>query len=374
MTKRLGSIAVLLSVSVLAFSVGSSPSAAVSASGGQGLIAHEWGTFTSIAGEDGRAVDWLPQLGPADLPDFVGRINCSLKASLSGTVRMETPVIYFYAPRAVTVDVRVRFPQGVITEWFPRPTGLSNDIINNAFKGDIAWTNVRVRPGARAQFRTERDKNHYYVARETDAAPLQVGADEERFLFYRGVGRIPPPIVAKVSANGQIVIGQASGEPLGDIILFENRDGAATYAAQHTAAASATFNALEPEGEGPSPQFALQKMLVAHGLYPREAQAMIDSWRSSWFEQGTRLFYIVSGEAVDAILPLQINPMPSEVKRVFVGRIEIPTPQTLREVKAAIETGDRVKLAQYGRFLQPLARQLSMSVPATTSPGVCPPR
>jgi hypothetical protein len=46
----------------------------------------------------------------------------------------------------------------------------------------------------------------------------------------------------------------------------------------------------------------------------------------------------------------------------------------LREVKTAIEKGDRMKLAQYGRFLQPLARQLSMSVPATTLPGVCQPR
>lgn len=374
MTRRFGFVAVLLSLSVFAFSGGSGLSRTVNASGGQGLVAHEWGTFTSIAGEDGRAVEWLPQLGPTDLPDFVGRINCSLKASLSGTVRMETPVIYFYAPREMTVDVRVRFPQGVITEWYPRLTGLSNDIINNAFKGDIVWTNVRVRPGARAQFRTERDRSHYYAARATDAAPLQVGPDEERFLFYRGVGRIPPPIMAKVIANGQIVVSHARGEPLGDIILFENRDGATAYAAQHTTAARAAFNALEPEGEAPSPQIALQKTLVAHGLYPREAQAMVDSWRGSWFEQGTRLFYIVSGDAVDAILPLQITPRPSEVKRVFVGRIEIPTLQTLREVKAALEKGDRIKLAQYGRFLEPLARQLSLSVPATTSREVYPPR
>src|SRR5687767_4507677 len=162
MTRRLGFIAVLFSVSVLV-SGQSLPA--------RGLVAHEWGTFTSVAGEDGRAVDWLPHIGPTDLPEFVGRINCSLKASLSGTVRMETPVIYFYAPHEMTVDVRVRFPQGVITEWFPRPTGISDEIINNAFRGDIAWRNVRVRPGARPQFQTERGQNHYYVARETDAAP-----------------------------------------------------------------------------------------------------------------------------------------------------------------------------------------------------------
>src|SRR5581483_2120765 len=32
---------------------------------------HEWGTFTTVAGEDGRAVDWLPLGGPTDLPCFV---------------------------------------------------------------------------------------------------------------------------------------------------------------------------------------------------------------------------------------------------------------------------------------------------------------
>ena len=350
MTRRLGVIAALLSLSV--FVSGQSDAT------GDRLVAHEWGTFTSIAGEDGHAVEWLPQAGPTDLPDFVGRINCSVKGSLSGRIRMETPVIYFYAPHEMTVRASVRFPQGVITEWFPRPSGVADDIINSAFRGDVAWTNVKVRPGASAQFPDERDKNHYYVARETDAAPLQVGGDHERFLFYRGVGRMPPPITARVADDGQIVVGHTRGEALGDIILFENRDGAMAYTAQHTSAARAAFNALEVEGEGPSPQLQLQKTLVTHGLYPREAKAMVDSWRGSWFEQGTRLFYIMSGEAVDAILPLRIDPQPAEVKRVFVGRIEIPTPATLQEVKAALVNGDRTRLAQYGRFLDPIGRQL----------------
>lgn len=356
MDRRCGVIAVLLSASVLV----SGQSVPVA-----GLVAHEWGTFTSVAGEDGRAVQWLPHAGPPDLPEFIGRINCSLKGALSGTVRMETPVIYFYAPRAMTVNVSVRFRQGVITEWFPRPAGIADDIINDAFRGDISWSNVRVKPGAPAQFPTERTKNHYYVARETDAAPLQVGSDHERFLFYRGVGRIPPPINASVTPNGQIVVSHTRGEALGDIVLFENRDGATAYTAQYTASARAVFNALEPEGEGPSPHMQLQKTLVAHGLYPREAKAMVESWQGSWFEQGTRLFYIVSGAAVDAMLPLQIDPKPVDVKRVFVGRIEIATPATLREVKGALEKGDRTTLAPYGRFLEPMGRQLMANLRAT---------
>ena len=140
---------------------------------GQGLVVHEWGTFTSIAGENGRAVQWLPQSGPTDLPDFVGRIDCSLKGSLSGTVRMETPVIYFYSPREMTVNVNVRFRQGVITEWFPRPARDSESTGNDAFRGEIAWTNVKVVPGAPRRFPVEREPNHYFVARETDAAPLR---------------------------------------------------------------------------------------------------------------------------------------------------------------------------------------------------------
>jgi hypothetical protein len=91
----------------------------------QRLIAHEWGTFTSIAGKDGSAADWLPLSGPNDLPCFVNRFdnNASLKAGLVGTVRMETPVLYFYTPHELTITAEARFPQGVITEWYPYAEG-----------------------------------------------------------------------------------------------------------------------------------------------------------------------------------------------------------------------------------------------------------
>src|SRR6478672_420229 len=35
------------------------------------LIVHEWGTFTSIAGKDGVALEWRPLNGSTDLPKFV---------------------------------------------------------------------------------------------------------------------------------------------------------------------------------------------------------------------------------------------------------------------------------------------------------------
>src|SRR5687768_14292083 len=62
------------------------------------LTVHEWGTFTAVAGDQGHPVRWLPLGGPNDLPCFVERANVPEKSTLWATVRMETPVLYFYAP------------------------------------------------------------------------------------------------------------------------------------------------------------------------------------------------------------------------------------------------------------------------------------
>src|SRR2546426_209022 len=84
-----------------------------------GLVVHEWGTFTSIAGKDGIALEWRPLNGPPDLPKFVHTIQKSDlglrhakgKAELTAAVRMETPVIYFYANREMNVSTSVGFPK-----------------------------------------------------------------------------------------------------------------------------------------------------------------------------------------------------------------------------------------------------------------------
>src|SRR5947207_2614955 len=84
------------------------------------LTVHEWGTFTSVAGEDGSAIDW-DSLGCNDLPRFVNAYGYrGLKWRLQGTVRMETPVMYFYSSHELDARVKVAFPQGVITEWYPQ--------------------------------------------------------------------------------------------------------------------------------------------------------------------------------------------------------------------------------------------------------------
>src|SRR5271155_3470324 len=86
--------------------------AAGSAHASDPFIAHEWGTFTSVASEDGNPVQWAPLSGPPDLPCFVAHLGGPFSKYVPGLVRMETPVLYFYAPQAMTLSVHVQFPQG----------------------------------------------------------------------------------------------------------------------------------------------------------------------------------------------------------------------------------------------------------------------
>ncbi len=89
---------------------------------------------------------------------------------------------------------------------------------------------------------------------------------------------------------------------------------------------------------------AVENMLIAQGLYHDEAQAMFETWRDSWFEEGSRLLYIVPRQFVDSVLPLSISPAPAQTVRVFVGRLELVTPATQRAVEQALATHDQATL------------------------------
>ena len=129
MRHRFSSVVILLAASLSISAEAPYIPTDFSGSDPDGLVVHEWGTFTSVAAEDGTAVDWVPQRGPRDLPCFVNRVQYNIKGWLPARVRMETPVLYFYSPDEKAVDVRVRFPQGIITEWYrvprSRPPGSS---------------------------------------------------------------------------------------------------------------------------------------------------------------------------------------------------------------------------------------------------------
>ena len=113
----------------------------------------------------------------------------------------------------------------------------------------------------------------------------------------------------------------------------------------------------------------LERILVDQGLYADEAHAMVETWRDTWFEEGSRVLYIVPRRFIDKILPLTIAPAPSQIVRVFVGRLEIVTPATTEAVKTALASSDEVTLNKYGRFLEPILQRVRAEHSESTQGG-----
>jgi hypothetical protein len=338
------------------------------------LVAHEWGTFTSIAGNSGAAVEWFPWAVPSDLPQFVEHLESrNLKLNLSGTIRMETPVLYFYSPRETSVSVHVSFSRGLITEWYPQvtrftPSGerrtLQPVVLNpQEANGSIAWDSVGVRPGDANPLEREAKDSRYYAARATASAPLRVsspaGAQYEKFLFYRGVSAEASPVVAVAQSDGSVAVGNRSGEPIAELFLVERRADTAGFRsiANLEQATKLPPPVLDSSLAAVSEQ--ILSVLMNQGLYPDEARAMLETWKDSWFEEGSRLLYIVPRTFVDRVLPLSISPAPRETTRVFIGRLELVSPRTQEAIETALASGDEPTLARYNRFLEPMLEILA---------------
>jgi hypothetical protein len=346
---------------------------------------HEWGTFTTVAGIDGRAINWLPLGGPSDLPCFVHHVNANVMAkllpgqqagaqityetarsSMLAKVRMETPVIYFYSPTEFDASVTVSFNRGIITEFYPMPIQpvlaiYTNTLNDPNFSHTLEWR-VRVSPDEKPLFPNGGTASHYYAARETDATPLKSGVESEKFIFYRGIANFDVPIQTKLLANGDVELWNLAVEgALPSVILFESRGGKMGYRVAGELAKADTLSPPALTSDIAGIRKELTKELVRAGLFAKEAQAMVETWNDSWFEEGSRVFYILPSGSVSAILPLRIHPAPSHTARVFVGRQELITEASMAAVKTALEQNDTATLARYGRFLSPIADRIIMS-------------
>jgi hypothetical protein len=340
-----------------------------------GLTAHEWGTFTSVAGPSGQAVEWSPLTGSTDLPGFVEQFQKDgYKLGLRGTVRMETPVLYFYSPTKRTISVTISFSKGVITEWYPHanrvePRKPLHDLTlyQNQPDGSIAWDAVTVSPSLASDFPQDTRSDRYYAARATTSTPLRVqtpaGEQYEKFLFYRGVSVFTVPISATLTADGKARAENRGGHPIPSIILFERRGEKLGYRIVNSLQTEASLDPPELTDSIDSVARDLEGILVAQGLYQNEAQAMVQTWRDSWFEEGSRLLYLVPREFVDTVLPLSINPAPIQTTRVFVGRLELFTPATEAAVERAFAAHDIPTLTKYARFLEPILKTMIENAP-----------
>jgi hypothetical protein len=125
---------------------------------------------------------------------------------------------------------------------------------------------------------------------------------------------------------------------------------------------------------------ALKESLVKAGLYPREAAAMVATWRDSWFEEeGVRVLFVLPRGWTDKTLPLRIDPTPETVTRVMVGRAEVLTPGSQRELiltltgaskgDAQMQQRATTELKRLGRFAEPALMLASKTAPEAWQSG-----
>jgi hypothetical protein len=143
------------------------------------------------------------------------------------------------------------------------------------------------------------------------------------------------------------------------LMMFDRRGGKSGFRLVKNVEAATRLEAPALNGTLEAASEEMLAALMNEGLYPDEARAVLETWKDAWFEEGTRLLYIVPRPFVERVLPLTITPPPANVTRVFVGRLELVSPRTQMAIETALATGDEPTLAKYRRFLRPMLEILA---------------
>ncbi len=363
------------------------------------LVVHEWGTFTTFSGSDGLFLDFRPLAGQEnDLPHFVydrgwkSGGGVFAKKRIRCKVRMETPVTYFYTDRVRDVKVAVDFPKGLLTEFYPPVREMLPKFNEKVAykegepigKSRLDWGKITLIPVkalapavedeelrmqvanylASNSLPTGSNVHHYVQARATDSALVHVrGTDRpgfaewtppeqsfmEKFLFYRGVGDFKLPFQARFE-DGKTVLANDGHLPMNSAILVRVESEKIFTASidRLEAGASQTFGDLQQVTIDQLAEI-VKKALVGEGLFAKEAASMVETWKRSWFaEEGTRVLYMVPGPMTDELLPLHVEPTPTQTLRVLVGRMEIMSPDAEQRLLQAVaqSSTERAKFIQ----------------------------
>ena len=311
------------------------------------LVIHEWGTFTSLQDENGRTIGGV-NIDDEPVPAFVHRLGERPKnaphtfddlsksfypGSPSVTMRLETPVLYFYPAddKPVSIDITATFKGGLVSEYFPngetflngKPSNRKPEVIRGDGVGAITWKNVTIN----AKGEMPRTDEHVWLApRKVASAPISVGAETEQYIFYRGVGNLDAPLTARRGRHETLNIATSGTFKPGAMWLADFRtDGSCAFVDATLGGNLVTFKDYSTENVAKL-RASMKRSLVSAGLFEDEAEAMLETWKLSYFKSsGQRLFYMVPQAWTDAVLPLEMS-KPAQVTRVMIGRLELVTP------------------------------------------------
>jgi hypothetical protein len=316
------------------------------------LVVHEWGTFTSFQDSDGTTIAGI-NVDDEPVPPFVHRLenvpifsSGTLPATWSQgapschpdvTLRLETPVLYFYPPAkwpARPFDVKATFVGGSLTEFYPTAIADSGGlpkVLDAAARGSLLWKQVSIDPGAQ-ELMPKTTSQVWLAPREVRASIVSSPEtrEAEKYLFYRGVGHVDAPIV--VREKGSLLEFGLRGSELTTLprlwLVEVLPHGRVRYQTLNPTGRTAQVAAFPADSAGATSGLdALRRemgdALTAQGLFADESAAMLETWRLSYFEsEGLRVFFALPRAWTDAHLPLSIS-TPTDVTRVMVGRIEL---------------------------------------------------
>lgn len=366
---------------------------------GKGFVVHEWGTNTLVIGSDGSLQRGMHH-EEEDLPSFVyDRMKQANEMEASVSVKMETPVTYFYSPSARKVSVRVEFPLGLFSQWYPRvlayQPGLAIDDtgkwrdpyldmsfpyfsedcrqrVEKPHSGMLNWGEVEIlgRDESPTLLDAAKDKYTWSYAREVAANAVRVSGESDRFLFYRGLGNLPMGVTI-TSNHDQIHLQNTDvvNRVPAVFVLNVNADHA-SFVRYDGVAPGAALDTVAPPAADPLDTYvtklgdAIAASLEGNGLYRDEARAMVNTWARQWFRTpGVRVLYLAPQPWTDAQIPLTITPAPDKLVRVMVIRNEILTTdvedQDIAQLKLFDTTPDAetAYFTDLGRFAEPRLRR-----------------
>jgi len=401
-------LAIVPSISAALWALGSPPAShAQDQQKSSDLVVHEWGTFLGMSGSDGASLDGMYHEEHA-LPTFVhSRSRDQLR--LPGMfLKGETPVIYFYTEVRQPVQVGVGFPRGIWTQWYPQAGRVRPSLLEHAEKPDrlsggrICWSaelipasavkqEISKRRGAVPESEvklpaTSSDAlwNH---AREVDAAfvkTVNAATDPptpefEKFLFYRGLGETRLPLQFDEGGKGALTLDRQGslGEGVRHVFVLRVENGRGVYSYRAAVRPGERVDGVIPSMDEAQPLAdftkavadALAARLTEAGLYPKEARAMVNTWTTSYFQtEGVRALFVLPQSWTDAFIPMTIVPMPRQVVRVMVGRLELLTAERERLAENAVRdlaghdatTREQAYrfLHEQGRYVEPIVRRV----------------
>lgn len=366
----------------------------------QDLVVHEWGTFTSFVGSDGKRQPGMhheeetlpsfvygahnPQSGVSyfDEKNICGKIPCQWLDAFKRAVgpsevmpknpvnrsvsqKMETPVIYFYGDVGQKLKVDIDFPQGIISQYYPRAAAYFP-----------SYDNVTTVGPSRFSFELELNSKDYIgnmppttansiwnASREVASNTINIGSENEKFIFYRGIGDFDAKFEARNDGQKLTLLNHSSAKIMHAFVLNSDGDSGIIQAIGEIQDEKVVDIPKKNQHVPQQTYVALAKSLItealrAEGLFEDEARALVNTWEQSYFKSpGLRVLYLVPRLETDRIIPLTVSPSPSHLVRVLIGRMEIMSRQEEENLLKAITNEHNFK-ANLGRFFEPKLHRL----------------